>query len=127
MNSREILDILKNSANLNLEYKDGRWCGYGTINNCPECNNMSESCYHYKHYPAKKEKLESLPWTNVVKNPRYPQDGEYPTENGHYITMLDCDEHAVFVNEFKDGQWSLYNKTHVKWWMPVSMVQDQFN
>ena len=44
---------------------------------------------------------------------------EYPTEDGTYITMMDCDEHAVHTNTFKDGRFSWMDRTHIKWWMKL--------
>ena len=53
------------------------------------------------------------------EDPRNPKDNEYPTEDGVYLTMLDADEHAVLSNPFREGHFFMYNKTHVKWWMPM--------
>lgn len=123
MNTEEILNKLKEGANFKLERTDsGSYNGFGAINRFDECkteNNPSPSWYNNVHYPAKKKILESLPWTGVVENPYNPKEGEYPTENGDYITMLDCDEHAVWTNIFRDGHWLIYDRTHVKWWMPM--------
>ena len=124
MKSDEILRILKEAANLDIEYKDGMWNGYGSIIRCPECKNMSSHDYCTQHYPAKKALLEKLPWTKVVERPRSPRPDEYPSEDGDYIVMLDCDEHAVLTNSFKNGRWCVYDQTHVKWWMPVWMLLD---
>lgn len=128
MNTEEILNKLKEGANFKLERTDnGRYNGFGAINRFDECkieNNPSSSWYNNVHYPAKKKILESLPWTGVVGNPRNPKDGEYPTENGDYITMLDCDEHAVWTNTFRNGHWLVYDRTHVKWWMPMPDMTD---
>lgn len=122
MEAKEILEKLKEGANFELKYdKDGCLGGYGAINTFPELkvDDDLKEYYMFVHYPAKKKILESLPW-NVVDNPRNPKPGEYPTEDGDYITMLDCDEHAVWHNVFHDGHWLIYNKTHVKWWMPIT-------
>lgn len=115
MNRGEILEVLKVGANFQFD-KDGY--GYGAINLCPECEGMSLWEYKYEHYPKMAELLESLDW-NVVENPRLPKDNEYPTEEGEYLTMLDCDEHSIFINRFREGHWTLYNKTHIKWWMKL--------
>jgi len=121
MEAKEILEKLKEGANFELTFKDGLWHGYGAINTFPELKVDDDlmEYYMFVHYPAKKKILESLPW-NVVGNPRNPKPGEYPTEDGDYITMLDCDEHAVWHNKFREGNWLIYNKTHVKWWMPIT-------
>ena len=71
------------------------------------------------HYEKMKQLLESIPWKKVVKNPRNPEADEYPKKNGTYITMMDCNEHEVCTNEFKDGQFTWMNKTHIKWWMKL--------
>lgn len=121
MTQSEILQKLKEGANFELEYDGNRFSGYGAINNFPECRidgGMTQLEYII-HYAGKKKILESLPWSNTVQNPRFPRPEEYPSEDGDYITMLDCDEHKVLCNTFKGGQWLLYNRTHVKWWMPV--------
>lgn len=115
MDRQEILDILKQGANFELG-EDGH--GYGAINRCPECKDMNQYDYSHSHYPKKKALLESLPW-NVVERPRNPMACEYPTEDGEYIVMLDCDEHAVLNNSFKNGKWTLYHETHVKWWLKL--------
>lgn len=122
MEAKEILENLKNGANFNLTIENGKLSGHGAISMFDECkleNNPSQYWYAYVHYPEKKKILESLPW-NVVEHPRNPKIEEYPCEDGDYITMLDCDEHAVWHNVFHDGHWLIYNKTHVKWWMPIT-------
>lgn len=123
MEAKEILEKLKEGANFELKYdEDGRLGGYGAINLfdcCKVGGGMTQSWYDNVHYPSRKKILESLPW-NVVENPRNPKEGEYPTEAGDYIVMLDCDEHAVWHNIFHDGYFVLYNKTHIKWWMPIT-------
>lgn len=68
MDRQEILDILKQGANFELG-EDGH--GYGAINRCPECKDMTQYDYSHSHYPKKKALLESLPW-NVVERPRNP-------------------------------------------------------
>lgn len=120
MNRQKILDILKEGANFTIDEKGN---GFGAINNFPECNMKSENrmtlyAYHNLHYPIKARLLESLPW-NVVNNPRKPEENEYPSEDGVYITMMDCDEHAIYTNEFKDGNFLWMNRTHIKWWMKL--------
>ena len=112
MTDIEIIYILCNAAGF-----DG--C-YGAINRCSECKDMGSLYYQKVHYPRMKKILESLPWEGFINNPRASKSGEYPKVDGHYITMLDCDEHAVLTNEFKDGHWAIYNETHVKWWMPIT-------
>ena len=120
MTKEEILNILKEGANFVIN-ENG--FGFGAINNFPECDMKSENCmslltYYHVHYPAKARLLESLPW-NVVKNPRHPEANEYPSEDGFYITMMDCDEHAVHTNTFKDGHFIWMDRTHIKWWMKL--------
>jgi len=122
MEAKEILEKLKEGANFELKFEEGNFTGYGAINKFDECkleSGHTQYWYDYVHYPEKKKILESLPWS-VVKNPRNPKQEEYPSENGDYITMLDCDEHAVWHNKFRDGNWLIYNKTHVKWWLPIT-------
>ena len=120
MNRQEILDALKEGANFTLD-ENGH--GFGAINNFPECSPKSESpmdpfTYMNIHYPVKARLLESLPW-NVVKNPRMPEENEYPSEDGTYITMMDCGEHEIHTNQFKDGRFSWMDRTHIKWWMKL--------
>lgn len=115
MNRQEILNILKEGANFTID-KNG--FGYGAINCFPECKTMTPFNYLYVHYPEKAKLLESLPW-NVVKNPRMPNDEEYPSQDGVYITMMDCDEHAVNTNTFKDGKFIWMDRTHIKWWLKL--------
>ncbi len=119
MDPKELFDTLRQTINFNLEKTDkGIWVGGGAINMCPECAGMTRLQYDI-HYGKAKNTLESLPWTGKVEHPRSPQPGEYPTEDGEYITMLDADEHYTLINTFRDGHWSLYDRTHVKWWMPL--------
>ena len=124
MKTEELLKILKTAVDLEPELKDGRIIGCGCINSCPECADMSLSDYHNKHYPKMKKLLESLPWKQIVADPRNPQPGEYPSESGDYLTMIDANEHEVVCNRFTKGngygqdRWTLYNRTHIKWWMP---------
>lgn len=126
MEAKELFEKLKEGAGFELEFENGRWHGWGAINRFDECRigRMTQTMYDCVHYPEKQAILESLPWTKVVENPRNPRPDEYPTEDGTYITMLDCDEHAVDINYFKDGHWSWYDKTHVKWWMPMPDMTD---
>lgn len=119
MTPKEIFDILKQCANFELEKEDWGIHAWGAINACPECKDMSEAFYCAIHYPNAVKKLESLPWTMIVKSPHNPQDGEYPTEDGTYITMMDCNEHEVCTNTFKDGSFTWMNRTHIKWWMKL--------
>lgn len=121
MEFREILEKLKEGANFELKFENGHLGGCGAINKFDECkldSGHTQYWYDNVHYPEKKKILESLPW-NVVEHPRSPKPEEYPTEDGDYITMLDCDEHAVWHNEFHNGHWMIYNKTHVKWWIKI--------
>lgn len=117
MNPEEILTALREGANFEMEHKGaGGWCGIGSISRFPECRRNGFD--YVSHYNRKKKILESLPWTKVVDSPRNPRPDEYPTVDGEYITMLDCNEHEVICNTFRDGRFLLYDKTHVKWWMP---------
>ncbi len=117
-----ILDILKRCTNFTpTKSKNGYFVGVGSISLCPECATMRSSDYEL-HYNKCKKELEALPWEKVVENPRLPQKDEYPTENGEYVTMLDCNEHEVLVNTFRNGKWLLYNNTHVKWWMSLTRL-----
>ena len=126
MEAKELFEKLKEGAGLELEFENGRWHGFGAINRFEECKvgRMTQTMYDCVHYPEKQAILESLPWVKVVVNPRNPKPGEYPTENGEYITMLDCNEHELLINTFKDGIWSLYHKTHIKWWMHMPDMTD---
>jgi hypothetical protein len=120
MTEKEIYDILKSSVNFEVEkLSDGTYFGYGNIRRCEECIGMTWEYYLSHHYPDKVAELESLPWTKVVKDPYNPQPEEYPTEDGEYITMMDCNEHEVYTNTFRDGHFSWMNRTHIKWWMPI--------
>ena len=91
---------------------------------CPKCAGMTPFQYGI-HYDEMKKRLEALPWTKTVERPRMPRQDEYPTENGEYITMLDADEHYILVNTWRDGHWTLYDRTHVKWWMPLPKVENE--
>ena len=115
MTRQEILDILKEGANFSLDEKG---YGFGAVNRCPECKGITSDYYWYVLYPAKTKLLESLPW-NAVKNPRNPLPAEYPSEDGEYITMMDCNEHEVCTNTFRSGRFSWMDKTHIKWWMKL--------
>ena len=109
MTRSEILDTLERYGAFTLEK------GWGSIGDVQ----WGDPIYEYAEiYRECKEMLESLPW-NVVENPRTPRDCEYPQEDGEYITMLDCNEHHVTVNWFNGGKWTVYNRTHVKWWMKL--------
>lgn len=124
MSWQEILDILKECAHFELEEASYGLTGFGAINMCPECREMSVEHYRTVHYPHAVQKLESLPWTKIIKDPRSPKAGEYPTKNGTYITMMDCNEHEVCTNMFYDGHFGWMNKTHVKWWMPLPDISE---
>lgn len=119
METKQILEILKKAANMEPELKNGMILGCGAINCCPECKDMTQDEYSWDFHPKMSKLLESLPWTHIVESPRNPKAGDYPSEPGEYLTMLDCNEHEVVCNTFHDdGHWTLYNRTHIKWWMP---------
>lgn len=123
MKRDEILSVLKRCANFQLnEAEEGRVSDIGAICFCEGCKDMTETEYK-AHYNQCKAELEALPWDGFVENPRLPKENEYPTENGEYITMLDCNEHEVLINAFRNGLWLLYHKTHVKWWMPLTRLE----
>ena len=123
MENKEILNILQKAAGAKFSFnsKGEIWLS-GSIAHCSESKGISEEKYINEVYPKMKSLLESIPWTKTVENPRNPKGNEYPEENGWYITMLDCNEHEILVNRFEKGDsgWSFYNKTHVKWWMPLT-------
>ena len=125
METKEIYAVLKKAANFETYTENGVVFGFGAINNCPECKDMTESEYCYDHHPAMAKLLESLPWEKVVARPRNPRIEEYPQTDGAYITMLDCNEHEVLVNHFRNGSWSLYNRTHIKWWMKLPEIRKE--
>lgn len=106
MSPSDIINVLKENTTFELKSNNGFY-GYGSL-----------------RPSGRADILEKLPWTKTVSNPRNPQPSEYPFKDGDYITMLDCDGHAVMVNSYKDGMWMYYNRTHVKWWMPLSMIKD---
>ena len=122
MTKEEIYNILKIAAGFEL---DSNNLGIGAINKTfkskyedfPNNNILQE--YINEHYPKMKEMLESLPWEKEIITPRNPKKDDYPTEEGMYITMMDCNEHEVCTNYFHDGHFSYMNKTHIKWWMKL--------
>lgn len=116
-----LITILKKSANFEL-HENGH--GYGAINRCPECKDMTLKEYDL-HYQKCKQLLESLPWEKIVQNPYNPKADEYPKEDGLYITMMDCNEHEVCTNTFRDGHFIWRDRTHIKWWMPISYLLDE--
>jgi hypothetical protein len=112
MTRQEILDTLRRCASLEIN-ENGDAENIGSI-----AISWNPALIYSDHYNRCKAELESLPW-NVVDNPRNPKDGEYPSEDGTYITMLDCNEHEVLTNDFMNGFWTLYHRTHIKWWMKL--------
>ena len=119
MTKQEILSILKEAANFELKQLNFGLHAHGSISSCPQCKNMAGLEYS-SHYEKMKKKLESLPWEKVVKYPRNPHlYDEYPHEDGVYITMMDCNEHEVCTNIFRNGNFSWMNRTHIKWWMKL--------
>lgn len=118
MIKKEIFDILKEAANFKIEQCSFGPYGYGSIAHCPQCKDMNQFEYSL-HYDIMKNLLESLPWEKVIKNPRLPEDNEYPKEDGIYITMMDCNEHEVCTNKFENGKFTWMNRTHIKWWMKL--------
>lgn len=123
MTPQEIFDILKECAGFKLKKTKDDVHGFGAINRCPECKGMSRDYYHNVYYPNMTKKLESLPWTAIVKDPRSPKNGEYPTDDGIYITMMDCNEHEVCTNTFRNGHFTWMDRTHIKWWMPLPNIK----
>ena len=120
MTRQEILDALMRCASLEInENGDAEHIGSIARSWTFYLNHIKseiKSWDYYSSYQAYydrcKAELESLPW-NVVDNPRNPKDDEYPSEDGTYITMLDCNEHEVLTNDFRNGFWTLYHKTHI--------------
>lgn len=106
MSPSDIIKVIEENTNFELKFNNGFY-GYGSL---------SPS--------GKADALERLPWTKTVSNPRNPKTSEYPFSDGYYITMLDCDGHAILVNTYRDKHWKLYDRTHVKWWMPLSVLQE---
>lgn len=116
MTRQEILDALMRCASLEIN-ENGDAEHIGSIARSWN-SELDPASIYFDHYDRCKAELESLPW-NVVADPRNPKDGEYPSEDGTYITMLDCNEHEVLTNDFRNGFWTLYNNTHIKWWMKL--------
>ncbi len=122
MTKNEICNILKIATGFELDEDN---FATGSISksfkskyeNFPHNDIMQE--YINEHYPKMKKMLESLPWEKEIMNPRNPQPNDYPTEEGLYITMMDCNEHEVCTNEFHDGRFAWMNNTHIKWWMKL--------
>lgn len=115
MTKEEIYSILKFAAGFELDEDN---FGSGSIaKTFSHSNSITE--YMYEHYPKMCEMLESLPWEKEIDNPRNPKRDDYPTEDGIYITMMDCNEHEVCTNTFHDGHFSWMNRTHIKWWMKL--------
>lgn len=114
MDKEKIFETLSSSAGMAIYKENGKEWGFGSI-----AKTYDGSCSYDTHYYAERNKLESLPWERKIENPRCPSEDDYPEEDGRYITMLDCDEHSVMVNGFKDGHFDFYNRTHVKWWMRI--------
>lgn len=122
MDTREILLTLKNFAGMEITETDGEISGHGSIMKAyMGVYKVNHRAMEYRDfYDIAKKKLEYLPWECKIVNPRVPKAYEYPTQEGLYITMLDVDEHAVMINRFSSlGCFSVYNKTHVKWWMKL--------
>ena len=119
MTPTEIFNILKEYAGFELKQTEHGVYAHGSINQHPKYRGISEWFYRRVYYTAASQKLESLPWTKIVKDPRNPRENEYPTEDGVYITMMDCNEHEVCTNEFRDGHFVWMHKTHIKWWMKL--------
>ena len=122
MNENEFVETLKRCTNFEAKRgSNGVLTGYGSISHFPKCYDMTPAEYD-THYEKCKKELEALPWEKIVVLPRMPKENEYPTKDGEFITMLDANEHEVIVNTFKNGSWLLYNRTHVKWWMPLTQT-----
>lgn len=122
MIKEEIFNILKIAAGFELDKNN---LGFGSINKTFQTkyenfsyNDVSLE-YINEHYPKMKKMLESLPWEKEIINPRNLKEDDYPTEDGLYITMMDCNEHEVCVNLFHDDHFTYMNKTHIKWWMKL--------
>ncbi len=135
MTTKEIIEALREGGNFKFHKNGTVWVGHGGINCFDICKldetghpqGITEYDYIHHWYPKKKKILESIPWTKEVKYPRAPVIyNEYPEEDGEYITMLDCDEHAILINTLRNGTWTLYNETHVKWWMPFTKEMEEY-
>ena len=131
MTKEEIFNILKEAAGFELDDNNN---GFGSIDKTFYTSKVDKTAHsqYYKypedyyiqdyiniHYPKMVKLLESLPWEMTIQNPYMPKPEEYPTEDGIYITMMDCNEHEVCTNEFHDGRFCWMNKTHIKWWMKL--------
>ena len=115
MTKEEIYRILKEAAGFELDEDN---FATGSIAKTFPHNNSSIK-YIGEHYPKMLQMLESLPWEKEINNPRNPNRDEYPTKDGIYITMMDCNEHEVCTNHFHDDHFTWMNRTHIKWWMKL--------
>jgi len=72
--------------------------------------------YHNELYPKMKKAVESLPWISV--------HDYMPDMEGKYLTLLDCNEHEVDCNTYKDRYWHWCHR-HVCYWMPIPEDTDE--
>ena len=118
MDTKYIINTLKEFTGISIRETNKTIVGSGSIDKA-YCLTHTTGDQYPEFYNKAKKSLESIPWESEVRNPYHPKESEYPTEEGYYITMLDCDEHAVDINRFSNGHFCLYDRTHVKWWMKL--------
>lgn len=115
MTKEEFLQILKDTTD--FDFNQPHLIKIGAI--CRAYTQSDKTVSYDEFYNSAVRKLEELPWEMVVSNLRNPFPDEYPSEDCECICMLDCNEHEVLTNSFKNGNWNLYNKTHIKWWIKL--------
>lgn len=84
----------------------------------PEGLEETMTSYQYsQHYDKMRAIIDSLPWISIKDR--------LPETDGRFLTLLDCDEHKIVANNYRSGNWGLYNNTHVCHWMPIPEENDQ--
>lgn len=119
MTKTEFLDVIKEATALDIRKEGSR---FGSIAKAYIVSKKYKELSYKEFYKEMERKLEELPWEMVVSNPCNPLEEEYPTEDGKYITMLDCNECGVLVNSFIRNTWSVYHKSHIKYWIKLEKL-----
>ncbi|WQJ53809.1 MAG: hypothetical protein [Wendovervirus sonii] len=111
MTNKQIIDILTQTVGYKKDFVLG---AIGSSLSKDEFDKMGRIEY-LQYYIKMRNMIESLPWISVKD--------KLPECDGQYLTLLDCNEHEIDNNWYKDKTWG-WCRTHVQYWMPIPEDND---
>ena len=108
MKNKEIIETLK----MAIGYNTNDFC----ISNIANTFNGTQLSKYQIHYMKMRDAIEKLPWISIKD--------KLPDNEEEYLTLLDCNEHEILTNRYRNGYWDMFN-THVCYWMPIPKDNDE--